>query len=45
MYNGLYAKFTQNEHLYNQLLNTQDRFIIYETENDWTLGTGSDRHG
>ena len=45
MYHGLYGKFTQNEDLYNLLLNTENRFIIYKTENDWTWGTGYDSKG
>eukprot|EP00800_Vazella_pourtalesii_P004271 TRINITY_DN145_c0_g1_i15.p1 TRINITY_DN145_c0_g1~~TRINITY_DN145_c0_g1_i15.p1 ORF type:complete len:863 (+),score=101.55 TRINITY_DN145_c0_g1_i15:42-2591(+) len=45
MYHALFGKFSQNQNILNQLLRTENRFLIYEDHNDSTWSIGNDGKG
>ncbi|KAI6657310.1 hypothetical protein LOD99_58 [Oopsacas minuta] len=45
MYRALYAKFIQNDSIYDQLMYTGNKFLIYDTDEDRTWGIGYDKSG
>jgi ribA/ribD-fused uncharacterized protein len=45
MYNGLKAKFTQNEKIKRLLLSTQDKILIEDTNSDYYWGCGKNKTG
>ena len=45
MYQGLFAKFSQNAAVLTQLLRTETRFLRYENGSDIMWGIGDDKTG
>ena len=45
MMKALHAKFTQHENLKQLLLGTEDKTLVFESENDSYWGSGKDNTG